>query len=687
MKRHNLLLGFFIFCLIPLHAERVSMDKAEKVAEQHLQSQTTVSKASLKPVHTGFKQKADLRSGGEEEAMYYVFNEENNGGFVIVSADDVAVPVLGYSHTGNYDPDNLPPGLVYWMGFLSSEIAHAVENKIPQSPEIREQWDNYLNGNTSALRATTAVAPLLQTEWSQGTPYSDLTPHVTGCVATAMAQVMKYYNHPETRTITIPGYTTNTNGYIIGDTPGATYDWDNMNNTYNNYPIPYTEIEAAAVAKLMYDCGVSVKMDYVAGASGASSYDAITALRNYFQYDKSIQLKWRVYYTDTDWDGILISEITAGRPVLYSGRTADSGHAFVCDGYDDANPTRFHFNWGWGGAYQNTYFLTTALDPSSPGNGYTNDQSILMNIKPDEGGSGIPEFKLLGNLTIEKTTLKIGEAFSIAGGAYLVDYASSGAKRDCGVALVDDNDQIVALAGETNQWTVISNIGCSVPSVSPGDYYLRVVFRLEGESSWTIVTGEIGSIDRIAITVLDEAVTHNIKIEDNYRYTPFTSTAASVDRGETFTVSPLFKNIGTTPFSGDLGVALVDNNDIILELIGIIGTNISLDAGSSSLYLFSTNALCAVSSAISAGSYKIKAVAKPIGEEWSFVYGETADVVDILPLVVTAGIVEDNSNLVLNSDFTVNPNPMEQFSPVEISIKVWNQSEHYYNGSFELVLC
>jgi len=265
------------------------------------------------------------------------------------------------------------------------------------------------------------VAPLLTTNWDQKAPYyNDCLffgeKYPTGCAATAMAQIMKFWNSPSQRTRTIPAYTTESlNISISAITGNTTYDWNNMANVYNSSS---SSQQNAAVAKLMYECGVSINMDYMPSGSGANIGESddgnyvgpIVALAEYFNYDCHIEIFWKGDYSDSDWDTMLREELEAGRPILYNGDNGQTGnnlevHAFVCDGYRCSDST-FHFNWGWSGDADG-YFPISQLNPKDR-TGKTHDfshhQFVIINIKPNPNGyfyatsaDGINTFAVAGN--------------------------------------------------------------------------------------------------------------------------------------------------------------------------------------------------------------------------------------------------------------------------------------------------
>ncbi|MDR2581645.1 MAG: C10 family peptidase [Fibromonadaceae bacterium] len=400
MNNRNGLL--FILCAaifiapVAVQAKKVELEKAERLAQRFVEKkhgQRAKENVRLKHAAKRQKQKAGVRmlqSEPEDIVHYYVFsiNEDSNGGFVIVAGDDVVKPVLGYSDNGNYDESNLPPNFAYWMSHLQQQITWAQEHGIEQTEAVRREWERYIDGDISASAGI--VEPLIQTKWNQRAPYNNMAPmdgsnrSVTGCVATAMAQIMKFHNHPVRGYGWSEAYTTGTHEINVPSVNfDVEYDWDNMLNSYTSNAMI---IQEDAVATLMYHAGVSVQMDYSPTGSGAYSRDVPMALTAYFGYDRSIQHRQRENYNDAAWETMLMEQINAGMPVYYTGRNDESGHAFILDGYDGAG--KFHFNWGWGGLFDG-YFVTTALNPGVGGDGagsgtYNDDQSIIINIKPDE---------------------------------------------------------------------------------------------------------------------------------------------------------------------------------------------------------------------------------------------------------------------------------------------------------------
>ena len=325
----------------------------------------------------------------------YVFEREDNGGCLFLSADDRAMPLLGYTETGAFDISNMPPQMVWWLSEYNRQIEYASDKGA------------YPHTSETLRNERKSVAPLLKTKWNQDAPYNAEVPSLngrnypTGCVATAMAQVMKHWNYPAHGTgsgsITLPSGST-------GDASMSfrvAYDWDNMLDTY--IPGAYNDTQKSAVARLMKACGYSTKMSYGMGGSGTLSRFAAEALVNNFSYNPNLRYCERDYYSAAEWEEMIYQEMAAGRPVLYGGQSSSVGHEFVCDGY--AGDGYFHFNWGWGGM-SDGYFLLAALDPGSVGigggtgsDGFNYAQDIIIGIQPGASYSYTPRMTQLGNLS------------------------------------------------------------------------------------------------------------------------------------------------------------------------------------------------------------------------------------------------------------------------------------------------
>lgn len=395
MKNNRLLLfaGSLLMPMVVMAGPR-SFQQAKAIAEKQaaLLGVTIDQKAMTKARKQGDKGKMNL-----SQESYYVFPNANSKGFTIVSGDDRLPEIVGYSSQGSYDENNLPEGFISFMKAyqnLYNKVNLGDAEALKNLAEIKA-WRNKKNASAAS---TSAVAPLLgNIEWDQTSPYNNMCPkydsvHVaaTGCVATAMAQMMAYYKYPKQLKADIPGYVNRWNG-IPMEIPTITqeegiYDWDNMLPKYNK-EANATQQQKDAVAKLMYHCGAAVRMSYgpESGAAVSSS-----KLAKYFGYDADLMMDLsRSSFTLDKWMQIIDTELAAGRPVLYGGQSSENGHQFICDGKDENG--LYHINWGWSGN-QNAYFDLSILNPEKGGtgsgsaaDGFNRYCTMTIGIAPDNG--------------------------------------------------------------------------------------------------------------------------------------------------------------------------------------------------------------------------------------------------------------------------------------------------------------
>lgn len=301
----------------------------------------------------------------------YVFNSESANAFIIISANDMTESVLGYSTESCITSGSIPPQMSYWLNEINRQVK-AVANGWGCASKTRGEDHE-------------AIAPMITSRWDQSAPYNlrvatSSNQYVTGCVATAMAQIMYYHKWPEEVTERIPSP-----GAALIDLEPTTFNWSQMRDNYSSND---TDDGAQEVAKLMAYCGYAAKMDYDMGSSGAQEDDAAEGMRRYMGYDKTTEVVYRASYTSDQWDEIIYQELAAKRPVLYCGFSAGGGHAFVCDGYDGNG--YYHINWGWGG-HSDAYFLLSILNPDDQGiggtpgsDGYSVWQSAIIGIQKAE---------------------------------------------------------------------------------------------------------------------------------------------------------------------------------------------------------------------------------------------------------------------------------------------------------------
>lgn len=400
---------------------------------------------------------------------YYVFANGEDKGFTIVSGDDRMPEVVGYSAQGTYDPDHLPANYVGFMKAYQETVEALLKGDAQVSGGLAEvrQWRAERAGSA-------AVAPLLDgIKWDQREPYNNMCPlyegtnrSVTGCVATAMAQVMMYYQYPKKLKSTIESYTTKAYGINIPAIySGATYDWDNMLPDYSKSD--YNSAQADAVAKLMYHCGAAVKMDY--GPSSRANVTP-TILATYFGYDADLmQDLTRTVFTLQQWMTLIDNELKAKRPILYSGQASDEGHEFVCDGSDGKG--LYHINWGWGG-YQDGYFDLTILQPQKGGagsgsavDGYNRNCSMIIGIAPDNGKvdeplASYPQIMSINQnaqcgITWTKTTrANVSENFQAEATTCFANQSTSDFIGYFAYGIKKGNGSIVPVSNYSRQWNM-----------------------------------------------------------------------------------------------------------------------------------------------------------------------------------------------------------------------------------------
>ena len=347
-----------LLCVGNVHAESLDEDEARAAAI-----------AYFSPSATGHRLRAKarqliLRSKGHE-AGYYIFDRPE-GGVVFVADDDaIGRTVLGYTEQGSYDPEALPLAMQDWLRQITVLMTAVHEGKIHETDVVR--------------RAASKKIQLQLPLWNQGEPYNRLCPMsgdqrcITGCVATAMAEVMKYWQWPK------HGY-----GYVSYHDNGCgqdlsqnlannTYDWNNMLDSYRQGG--YNDTQATAVATLMRDCGYAVHMHYTPRESAAGVSAA--TMQRYFHYSPLAKDRYSGNYSTDQWHDYLHEDLDAGRPVLYSGQSTKSGeggHEFVITGYDGDN--LYYVNWGWGGSQNGWFTLTNLLN-------YNRDQCMINHLEPD----------------------------------------------------------------------------------------------------------------------------------------------------------------------------------------------------------------------------------------------------------------------------------------------------------------
>ena len=492
MRKKLLLMGL-VMSVVAMAAP-VTLQQAQQRAQQFMARRGTAHNMRLA------KQQLRIEQAQQDNAYYYVFNVGEQQGFVIVSGDDRTPDILGYADSGSFSDQDMPDNMRAWLQGYEDQMKWMEEQGIQQKAPKK------INGTHAS------ISPLLTCTWNQTAPYNNETPTyygqtgwddqgnpvygdihcVTGCVATAMAQVMYYHRWPQAATTAIPSYTSNTTIGTLDELPPTKFTWNGMFDTYNNGE------DGAAVAELMRYCGQSVEMNY-GSSSGAQSWRVARALKKYFDYDNTTTNMERTNYTGEQWSEIIYNELKEGRPVIYSGSSSGGGHEFVIDGYDEDE--LFHFNWGWGGS-RNGYFLLAVANPysnsgagsSSSTDGYSYSQDATIGIQPQKGTPAVPALltaEALSSSATSATRSGASEDFEVP--LVFTSWNLSGAENtfSIGFGLYNNSGELVdthiygnASLGNYSGFrdrSVTASLGADVPD---GDYKILCISRPADTDVW-----------------------------------------------------------------------------------------------------------------------------------------------------------------------------------------------------------
>lgn len=316
----------------------------------------------------------------------YIIQNRKGKGFVIVSADDCIDPIVAYSDNSDIG-DTIPPSVYLWLSEYDNQLESLLENEERYPIKASSAWMQILS-DSNMPPVYDAVSALINTTWNQAPLYNDMCPTgtYTGCTATAMAQIMKYWNHPYVG-IGHHSYIHRTYGALSANFRNTYYDWNNMPTSISSSS---SSVQRLAVSTLMYHCGVAIDMDYgttgsggaaLANCNGVNYPCAENAFKNHFDYQESLIGVNRVCYSDSLWNSMLYTELINNRPILYTGE-GSGAHAFIIDGMDNNN--RYHVNWGWGGAWDGFFLLNVMRpNPSSGQNDFSYNQRAIIGIEPN----------------------------------------------------------------------------------------------------------------------------------------------------------------------------------------------------------------------------------------------------------------------------------------------------------------
>lgn len=489
-----------IFATLIANARQITSEEARSIASGFFNSGIT-SRSGTNKVLRHVVQAHRATASRTETQPYYIFNADGDAGFVIVSGDTRARKILGYSDNGCLNIENTPPQLKWLLGEYERQIL-ALSGSASQD----ESWETNESPSTAGVLLKTA-------NWNQGYPYNQLTPEineehaVTGCVATAMAIVMKYHSWPD-HGRRMHSYTLNDgDGTVLSaDFESATYDFGLMPDSCSGNEAPET---VGALSTLLFHAGVSVDMCYSEFGSGASMWDVPTALKEFFRFDKTCQYLERDHFTGEAWNEMIKKQIDNGCPIIYSGEDDMAiGHAWILDGYAYSGDF-YHFNWGWGGS-GNGYLALSATGNGAYGT-FPNRQGMVINIIPDPNPRNYSravieypyrsagEFYLNVGLCVNVGNIEPNTPFDISTNQL---FFPPGFVGFYGFAITDRNYNVREIlwqefqdCSQCNVYTVplhssATNVVSRLSNIDREDF-LCVVTKEDGDSEWQIVEGTI----------------------------------------------------------------------------------------------------------------------------------------------------------------------------------------------------
>lgn len=518
-----------------IFAKNVDVITAEKIAKFVLtgvDTQTRSNEIDVSLIWTG----EDVCTRMNNSPAYYVFNKVGGNGFVIVSGDDIIKPILAYSYVNSFHVENMPDNLRAWMAYYREQINWAREENIVSDEETIWAWERLRDEIDSAKNSEEV---LIETAlWDQTAPYNLLCPTIngtqapTGCVATALAIVMKYNRWPDQGSGMTFQYTTKQYKQTLSATYNIVYDWDNMLNKYEKGN--YSTEQAEAVSQLMYHCGVFSEMDYTPRSSGALTLTAMGGMVRYMKYDKSMTLQSREWYTEAEWNSLLKKELDAGRLIIYGGsNNKEEGHQFVLDGYKQND---YHVNWGWGGT-ANGYYSLSALDPDSQGvggntgGGFTVGQDAVIGVKKSEEGSGYCDNlafmsgstesgEMFSGLTTTETNFIPRVRFTVKAGFY-INYGIRNFSGAIVLALVDKHGNIkefITREVSVNSLKIGYGSGnvfsCSIANIPEEGDRIWMMYKSQDGNEWKRIRGDRDTITEIIVKELPVSVVENVDFSD-----------------------------------------------------------------------------------------------------------------------------------------------------------------------------
>ncbi len=479
MKKLYLFLFVTLFSLTAVAQQRTDNQKLD-IAKAIIYGRNANTRAYGQTLIKTLKENSVLSVVGYEK-----------GPFVVVSNDETIEPVLGYSLTNVSAIDRVNPGMLWWLNAVSEAI------------QVKTARKQSYTSVAPPSEYPQKYGPIITSLWNQGSPYNNQCPFVktglstkypTGCVATAISQIMYYWKYPD-HGIGEHQYSfqpAEGEGRILSANFGeTTYNWSQMIDDYSK---GYTDTQAEAVSTLMLHCGVAVDMSYTADGSGAYSTEACAGLKKYFGYNENMRIYTRSYYSESQWMNMIYKELSNNRPVYYAGADASNGgHAFVLNGYDESG--KILVNWGWGGK-ENGYYDIALLNPS--GYQFSLQQNMIIGFcKPDvdipyksqlASAKGDLKFSFYGTTTM-RASISL-TAFDVSDAAFSGSVAALLQNEDTKaitVAKQVDGISLNPMLGGTMQGVQVSLLSINLSAIPDGKYRLFVGSKSSYDTEWQLV--------------------------------------------------------------------------------------------------------------------------------------------------------------------------------------------------------
>ena len=566
----------------------------------------------------------ELRS----ESTFTIFGYET-GGFAIISNDDLLPEVLGYSSSRYDSSARRNTNFEWWLDAVADVAGNVVKSGV-QLQSVRPEDENY----------EPFVDAMVTTQWGQETPYNNLCPYgtnsgqndwqnyaggegrcVTGCVATAMAQVLNYHQFPEIGTNTTHSVMVNGVKYTV-EYGKENYDWEHM---LDDYHCNYTDEEGRAVALLMLHCGVAANMEYATDGSGTQMSDALSGLHTNFGFDENVRLLSRYGATEKEWMNVIFTELSAGRPIIYAGTDFKifAGHAFVFDGYEESG--KVHVNWGWEGDCDGFYEVSL-LNPDYLS--FSSQQEMIIGIdgpkpEPLEKTIAVPQPGQLADLIDDSERLLISSLTlsgdlngsdlavicemagrtlngkSVRGKLSVLNLADARFIKSSEPFLIDEDGKAYTIT-QDDMLPERAFMACRYLS----DIVLPKGINCLGDAAFALCS-------RLVSLTLEKQETSNYVYDDGVFYTPDRKEIISVLplRHTPLTIEPTVSRIRDYAFSGcgRIGVITVKSfNPIPADENAFMrfgGTRFVIPAGSKSLYTEATGWKNVITEEMEVGTY------------------------------------------------------------------------------------